>query len=179
MYKTLNEKEAVELLRKYSPDKKTFEIIYLHSKAVQEVALKVAERAVCDREFIKTAALLHDIGRCICPPGKNGIRHGVEGAEILKKEKLPRSYQRVCETHLGVGITKEDIINQKLPLPKKDFVPKTKEEIIIAYADNLADGSEIKDEKFIVERFKKELSKEYGKRVEEFHKKVHEIIKRK
>jgi uncharacterized protein len=129
-----------------------------------------------DIEFLKTASLLHDIGRFFYPPGsKDPIKHGIEGARILREEGLPR-HAKVCETHIGIGITKEDIISQSLPLPLKDYVPETIEEILIAYADNL-DSPGIKDEIDVEERFAREVGEEYRKKVKEFHKKVHRILK--
>ena len=41
----------------------------------------------------------------------------------------------VCERHIGVGLTVADIDAQKLPLPRRDMVPRTLEEQIVAYAD--------------------------------------------
>ena len=42
------------------------------------------------------------------------------GAEMLRKEGFPR-HARVCERHTGAGVTREQIINQHLPLPEQDF----------------------------------------------------------
>jgi uncharacterized protein len=41
----------------------------------------------------------------------------------------------VCERHVGVGISIEEIIARALPLPRRDMRPVTLEEQIIAYAD--------------------------------------------
>jgi uncharacterized protein len=41
----------------------------------------------------------------------------------------------VCERHVGVGITVQDIDEKKLPLPRRDIVPSTIEEEIISLAD--------------------------------------------
>ena len=46
-----------------------------------------------------------------------------------------RDHARTCERHVGVGLAREDILAQGLPLPMRDMVPKTIEEIIICYAD--------------------------------------------
>ena len=109
----ISEKKAVKLLRKYAPDEKTFRIVLAHSKKGQEIALKIAKNIPeADNEFIKIAMLLHDIGRFKYPPRtKDSIRHGIEGAKILRKENFFK-YARVAERHLGVGITKEDIKKQ-------------------------------------------------------------------
>ncbi|MFH1438946.1 MAG: HD domain-containing protein [Candidatus Woesearchaeota archaeon] len=194
------EKDALELLKKHSNDKKTFEAVLSHSKAVQKAALKITDEVnknlssktddkifVCDKEFIKAACIIHDIGRFKCLPVSHGgtndgekasLRHGIVGAEILKKEAWPVKFQRVCETHIGIGITKKDIEEKKLPLPAKDYIPETNEEKIIAYADNLCEHDNIKDEAWVVERYKTELGKEYAKRVIAFHEEINDMIKR-
>ena len=163
---SLTEKQAIDILKKYSPNKKVFQKILAHSKAVQKLALKLAKKIPkINKEFIKTASLLHDIGRTRYPPKRSSIKHGIEGAKILRKEKLPK-HARVAERHIGVGITKQDIIRQKLPLPRKDHIPKTKEEKIIAHADNLTFGTKVGTLKQVITRFKKELGESYVKRVE-------------
>lgn len=182
MRKSISEKQAIALLRKYAPSEEIFEKILAHSKAVQKesaaVAEKVAKYAPCDIEFIASAALLHDIGRNLCPPKtKQSICHGVVGGALLKHEGLDERYVRICERHIGIGIAKQDIIEQQLPLPKKDFIPETTEEIIIAYADNLVDGDTIRDEQYVVERFRKELGEIYAQRALLFHEKVHGLMR--
>ncbi len=172
----IDERGAEEILKKYAPNEEALQRVLEHSRRVRDKAVSLAEKIKeVDLNFIKTAALLHDIGRFIYPPGRrNGILHGVEGAKILRKEGLPK-HARVAETHIGVGITREDIIKQGLPLPLKDYVPTTKEEIIIAYADNL-DSPGVKSEKDVEERFAREVGEEYRKRVQEFHELVHRIV---
>jgi uncharacterized protein len=41
----------------------------------------------------------------------------------------------VCERHVGVGITLEDIEGKNLPIPKRDMTPVSIEEQIICFAD--------------------------------------------
>jgi len=115
-----------------------------HGRLVAEKALRAAEAVAHlapDREFIRQAALLHDIGiRFTHAPGLgcNGrhpyICHGYLGRELLEKEGFPR-HALVCERHVGVGISREDIRRQGLPLPLHDMLPVTIEEQIICYAD--------------------------------------------
>ena len=85
--------------------------------------------------------MLHDIGifRCdapgICCHGTEPyLRHGLIGGEIMRSEGFPR-HARVCERHTGAGLTREEIINQDLPLPHQDFLPETLEEKLVCYAD--------------------------------------------
>ena len=176
----ITEVKAIVLLKKYAPDEHVCDIVLRHVKAVEKVATRIALQCKnVDLEFVKTAALLHDIGRFKTGKGKHGINHGIIGAEILRNEGLDERYALVCERHIGVGIRKKDVVEQKLPLPEQDFVPETNEEKIIAYADNLAEGKEcrIVEEKDIVERYRKELGEEHAKRVIKFHDDINQRLK--
>ncbi len=172
----ITEQEALEILKKYAPSKQAYEKVLAHSLRVRDKVVEIGSQIKnVDMEFLKTAALLHDIGRFFFPPGaKDSIRHGIEGGKILRDIGLNR-HARVCETHIGVGITKKDIISQSLPLPLNDYVPESVEEILIAYADNL-DSPGIEDEKDVEERFAREVGEGYRQRVVDFHKKVHNIL---
>lgn len=170
------EEECIQLLKKHAPNEMAFNIILAHVKKVEEAALETAKRIPnSNMEIIKAGSLLHDIGRFDYPPsaGKDAIKHGIRGAEILRSENIDESVAGICETHIGIGITKEDIEKQSLPLPKKDFIPITKEEKIIAYADNLVIGNIIGTEKMVEDRFEKELGKEYAERAGKFHNEIH------
>lgn len=138
--------QPLELIEKYYIDhEQAKRILLAHSHHVARLAVAVAEKlrhkTTVDRDFIEQAALLHDIGMLYtntptlgCYGNKPYITHGIIGAEMLHKEGLPR-HAMVCERHIGVGLSVEDIKNQELPLPKRDMIPQTTEEEIIAYAD--------------------------------------------
>ncbi len=158
----ISEKDAIKVLKKYSASDKDFNAVLAHSKAVQKVALRYCKNIKCDVQFVKTACLLHDIGRLQCT---NAIKHGIIGANILRNEGLPK-HALVAERHLGAGITKKDIKAKKLELPVKDYVPKTIEEKIVTHADNLVFNTRIGTLKEAVHRFTKEIGTEYGRRVE-------------
>jgi uncharacterized protein len=129
----------------YPPDTDSHRILLRHSIQVAEKALAVARRLKntqpVDVAFVEEAALLHDIGifqtsapRIGCLGDRPYLCHGVLGREILEREGLPR-HALVCERHIGVGLTIEDIRNQGLPLPMREMRPETVEERIVAYAD--------------------------------------------
>lgn len=120
-------------------------IILEHSRNVARKALQIARQspdaARLDLVFIEEAALLHDIGVCRtdapklhCYGSEPYIRHGILGRAILEAEGLPR-HALVSERHIGVGLTVADIEHQQLPLPRRDMVPTSAEERIIAAAD--------------------------------------------
>lgn len=176
----LTEEQAEELLKKYASDSRTFQLVLQHSKAVQRAALSVAgdvqkQGRKVNLSLIKTGCLLHDIGRFACPPDtKLSIKHGIVGAEILRKEKLPQ-HAKIAETHIGSGITKKEIVQQKLPLPKKDFLPKTIEEKIIAYVDKIVFGDRLGTISEVVERFKKELPYSALQRLFKLHNEIEKL----
>jgi uncharacterized protein len=178
--KKITEKEARELLKKYAPSNSVFQVVYQHCKMVQKIALSLAQEIrknghEVDLEFIKIGSLLHDIGRFQAPPKhEKSLRHGILGAKILRKEKLPK-YALLCERHLGAGITKDEIVKYQLPLPKKDLLPKTIEEKIITYADDLVDDR-ILTASEVIQRFKKQIkSPQALKRMVDLHNEIEKL----
>jgi uncharacterized protein len=136
---------AVALLEKYfSHSRTSFEIVREHSRMVADKALRIARRQnnqELDLDFIEEAALLHDIGvsrthapKLGCHGDEAYICHGVLGREILEAEGFP-VHALVCERHIGVGLTIEDIILQQLTIPRRNMVPISPEEKIICFAD--------------------------------------------
>jgi len=130
--------------RFYATDSPTFAYLVEHSRCVTEKALEVAQRLAHlqpDLQFIEEAAMLHDIGifgvdapRIGCHGDKPYVCHGTIGRELLEQAGYPR-HAIVCESHIGVGLSRQDIRRQNLPLPDRDMLPSTLEEKIISYAD--------------------------------------------
>lgn len=117
-----------------------------HSKKVAEKALEISKNFKVDKELIKEAALLHDIGRC----KTNSIQHGIIGARILKEKGYPKQIIKIVERHVGAGIPREEAI--LLGLPPKDYMPVTLEEKIVAHADNLINGEKEVDISFVLKK---------------------------
>jgi len=137
--------DAVFLLKKhFAASPEAFEIVLEHSTRVASKALAVASTlsdSSLDLRFLEEAALLHDIGvsrihapRIGCHGKAPYICHGILGREILEAEGLP-DHAMVCERHIGVGLGIKDIVQQQLPLPKRDMLPVTLEERIVCFAD--------------------------------------------
>lgn len=128
----------------YAPGTKAHDLLVRHSSMVAAKALRIAERVRRlgpDLDFIREAALLHDIGVLFtdqpaigCYGDKPYVCHGYLGRALLEDEGFPR-HGLVCERHVGLGITREEILAKGLPLPVRDMVPITLEEEIICYAD--------------------------------------------
>lgn len=140
------------VLNKYhDPSAETYRILTAHSILVARLALDIGARVKDkhdpDMNFLYEAAMLHDIGytfpraeemfagKFAGIPRTQYALHGFYGAELLREEGLAR-HARVAESHVGVGLTKEDVVRAGWPIPEKDYVPEMIEEKIIAYADS-------------------------------------------
>lgn len=129
----------------YDRRSKAFKLLVEHGKQVAEKALMAAGQVSHlkpDLNFIVNAAMLHDIGilQTNSPGlGCNGrhpyICHGILGRDLLEKIGFSE-YGLVCERHIGVGISADDVRQFKLPLPARDMLPITIEEQLICYADS-------------------------------------------
>jgi uncharacterized protein len=112
-----------------------------------------------DLVFIQQAAMLHDIAifqtnapQISCHGRYAYIMHGFLGRQLLETKGFPR-HALVCERHVGVGISAEEIKSHGFPLPVQDMVPQSIEEIIICFADKFfsKDPNDKKQEKSIAE----------------------------
>ncbi|MBW6461868.1 MAG: HDIG domain-containing protein [DPANN group archaeon] len=180
MDKTITENEAIELLKQqfetFRPDWKN-EIVK-HSIIVRDLSLFLAERikGKVDVDFLKGACLLHDIGYATA---KEKVRHGIIGAEFLQYCGLER-YAKACERHIGIGITKD--VAKKLGLGDKNLVPKTIEEKILCYCDNLdffdkeTKMHTIKSPEDVACRLGKELGLTYKSKTEKFNRTIEDKV---
>jgi uncharacterized protein len=116
--------DSIALLSKYyKPKSKAGQILINHSLSVRDKALKIAlnhSELNPDMLFIEEAAMLHDIGIFMtnapdlyCFGDYPYLAHGYLGCELLTNLGYPE-HGLVCERHTGVGISKEEIILQKL-----------------------------------------------------------------
>lgn len=133
-------------------------ILLAHSMQVRDRALKIVdahpewtESGEVDRDFVEEAAMLHDIGIIYCNAPKifcvgthTYIEHGYLGAELLRKEGLPK-HALVAERHTGTGITMDQVIREHLPIPIRDYCPISLEEKIVCYADKFYSKGHIGD----------------------------------
>ncbi|MHC1698419.1 MAG: HDIG domain-containing metalloprotein [Geobacteraceae bacterium] len=137
--------DAISILqRSFGENREAFEIVLEHSKMVAAKAVSIARslsEPTINFDFVEEAALLHDIGislihapRISCKGDAPYICHGILGRQILEKEGLS-THALVCERHIGVGIRVKDIVQQQLPLPRRDMIPLSLEEKIICFAD--------------------------------------------
>lgn len=151
----------------YEEGSRCREILMAHSILVAEKAINLAKahpELNIDIDFVGEASLIHDIGVYLCDaPGiechgsEPYIKHGVLGAEIMRREGYEK-HARVCERHTGAGLTKQSIIEQGLPLPAVDLLPETIEEKLICFADKFFSKSRPTEEKSL-EHARRSISK--------------------
>lgn len=137
--------DPVRILKNYySPASPLFESLLRHGRQVAAKSLLIAKglrHLNPDLAFVEEAGMLHDIGIFLtrapeigCHGERPYICHGILGREILEEEGYPR-HAIVCERHVGMGLSREEIERQELPLPRRDMLPISLEEKIICYAD--------------------------------------------
>lgn len=134
--------EIYDLHQTYAPTNNVRESVWAHSQIVSQIALDLADKIPSlDAGLVQRGALLHDIGvyalfeEGTADMSQPYITHGVRGYELLKDEGFDESLCRFALLHTGVGITKEDVQRQSLPIPARDYVAETDEERLVMYAD--------------------------------------------
>jgi uncharacterized protein len=156
-----DDEEIYALHVRHAPTPEALAVVYTHSEIVRRVAMELlagrgpaawstegdgAQRGGIegdgiDAGLVRAGCLLHDIGvyRLYDESGRLGhagyIRHGVLGHELLAKAGYPEALCRFASRHTGVGITRDEVLRQKLPLPPADYVAQTPEEALVMYAD--------------------------------------------
>jgi uncharacterized protein len=128
--------EIRALHKEIAPSAEAFELVYTHCEIVWSIAdqlIRARDLAV-DVELVRAGCLLHDIGVHLLN-GESYIRHGVLGEAFLRERGFPDPLSRFCAHHTGVGITRDDVLKQSLPLPVADFLADSAEERLVMYAD--------------------------------------------
>lgn len=120
-------------------------ILEKHSRSVAALALDINARLHLglDPVQVEDAAMLHDIGIFLtdapgiqCYGSEKYLRHGILGADLLRREGAPEWAARVAERHTGAGITPKDIEAMNLPLPvDRCLMPESLLEKLVCYAD--------------------------------------------
>ncbi len=128
----------------YKPGSTSFQVLVKHGQQVAKKAIDVAKRVPYlkpNLNLIHEAAMLHDVGifetnapELGCSGKHPYVCHGYLGRKILEKKGLSQ-HALVCERHVGIGITAEEIKLNNLPLPQRDMIPISIEEQIICFAD--------------------------------------------
>lgn len=126
--------EIRALHREYAPTRDAFEIVFEHCQLVCSLAEQFFAGLDIDTELVRAGALLHDIGVYLLESSAY-VQHGVLGHELLASLGFPVEVCRFASCHTGVGITRDDVVRQALPIPVDDYLPRTPEEELVLYAD--------------------------------------------
>jgi uncharacterized protein len=147
----------------YSGNSELKQLLLTHSRSVAKKALAIADKHPgygLDRAFLYEASMLHDIGIFLtdapgiyCFGDKPYICHGYLGAELLEKAGYPR-HALVCERHTGAGISLEQIVKDRLPLPHRSMLPVSPEEQVVCFADKFFSKSHPDIERTVEEALK-------------------------
>lgn len=134
--------EIYALHKKYAPSQEALELVLTHCEIVRDIARLLMENTPgINKELVEAGCLLHDIGvyRLYLENGEidhaNYIKHGVLGYDLLKSEGLSERICRIASCHTGVGLSREDVVRDHLPIPARDYFAGTKEERLVMYAD--------------------------------------------
>jgi uncharacterized protein len=135
--------EIYALHAKHAPTADARDTVYTHCVIVCGIAEQLHDRSGLggDISLVRAGCLLHDVGvyRLYGADGvldvANYIRHGILGYELLRGAGFPEVICRFAAHHTGVGLTRDDVVRQELPLPPCDYLAETPEERLVMYAD--------------------------------------------
>jgi uncharacterized protein len=131
------------LHEKHAPSAEARDSVYTHCVIVCGIAEQLHDRSGLggDISLVRAGCLLHDVGvyRLYGADGvldvASYIRHGILGYELLREAGFPEAICRFAAHHTGMGLTRDDIVRQELPLPQRDYLAETAEERLVMYAD--------------------------------------------
>ncbi len=131
--------------------------VVAHCQKVSMLALSIADRlrGPVDRELVRLGGLFHDIGRS----RTHDIGHAIAGVEIGRSLGFSGQLLLIIERHVGAGITASEAVH--LGLPEKDYLPLTREEKLVSYADNLISGVREMPYYEALDRFKRILGPDH------------------
>jgi uncharacterized protein len=144
------DEEILALHEKHAPAPGALDLVYPHCVIVCAVAEQLCARPgpglavnidAVDIDLVRAGSLLHDIGVYRLYDGAgvldqaSYIRHGLLGYELLREEGLPETICRFASHHTGVGLSRADVLAQRLPIPPADYLAETAEERLVMYAD--------------------------------------------
>src|ERR1700743_2837942 len=116
------DKEILELHQRHAPTPESLDLVYTHCQIVSAIAsqLLASSGFAADPDLVRAGCLLHDVG--VYPLYNDAgeldharyIRHGILGDRLLRAEGLPEVICRFASHHTGMGLTREDVVRQRL-----------------------------------------------------------------
>ncbi len=125
----LTYENALKILSRYGKESEWTRHCLAVANVATVISVVLEEKAGLDTEFIRCAALLHDIGRYVT---HDPILHGVEGYKLLT-ELNHHKEAFICASHILYGLNSREAI--QWGLPEKDFIPISFEEKLIPLID--------------------------------------------
>jgi uncharacterized protein len=132
----LSRDESIGLLAEYG--KRAAWVKHCHAVAdsVFRIGHIIESRYAIGRDYLWSAGLLHDIGRCVT---HDPIMHGVEGYNLLMKLGHKREAS-VCVSHILFGLDASEAV--QFGLPAHNFFPRTIEERLVPLVDLMIEGDQ-------------------------------------
>jgi uncharacterized protein (TIGR00295 family) len=128
---TLSRDEAMGIMAAYGRGAAWTKHCFAVADAAASVGSALRYHRTIDQDFLWSAALLHDIGRCVT---HDPIGHGVAGYDLLTRLGYEPE-ANVCASHILFGLDSCEAI--RFGLPARDFVPRTVEERLVTLVDFL------------------------------------------
>jgi len=125
--------EAYSLLYKYGNGAPWIKHCFAVSSLATYLSNIFTSRYPVNIEFVRTAALLHDIGRF---KTHHPIMHGVEGYNLLTELGYVNE-AFICASHILYGINSSEA--EQYGLPRNDFIPISFEERLVPLVDFLVE----------------------------------------
>jgi uncharacterized protein (TIGR00295 family) len=128
-----DKEQALEIHSKVGSSEKIIDHCVAVSKIAELLARRFKQKGIAvDEKSVVAAALLHDIGR----NRTQTIKHGFEGANIVKEYSVDESVARIIRRHVGAGISAEEARENGFP-EDQVYVPETIEDKIVCFADKV------------------------------------------
>ena len=130
----LSRDESIGLLTEYGKGAAWVKHCFAVADSASRLGHVIESRYAIDHHYLWSAALLHDIGRCVT---HDPIKHGVEGYNLLMK--LGHNIEAsVCISHILFGLEASEAV--QFGLPAHDFILRTIEERLVPLVDLLIEG---------------------------------------
>ncbi len=159
------EDECIRILKKQGADEKLLK----HSKAVRDLAVKMASLIGADQKIVSIGALLHDIGKT----RTDGIDHAFAGSQILEDNNIDERIVKLVQRHTGAGISMGEA--KSLGLPEINFMPESVEEKIVALANNLISGDTRITIEQLLDGYRKKGLNDQAERILQLHRYLSEL----
>jgi uncharacterized protein (TIGR00295 family) len=130
----LSRDQSIGLLAEYGKGASWVKHCLAVAGSASRLGYVLESRYPIDQHYLWSAALLHDIGRCVT---HDPVMHGVEGYNLLLK--LGHEEEAfVCASHILFGLEASEAV--QFGLPAQDFIPRTIEERLIPLVDLMIEG---------------------------------------